>query len=151
MSKKRCIGEGKMSFFSPRDIDKAVKHLSTFGKWAEPPIERNWKFTVSNPIMVNVFEITKDLSRENPVAFIRVNSGPDENTLSVVFHTSIIKKAKFIGELPFNVDQIAPELFFVFHCKKTESEIIAWAKGIKNNTWGKHLKPSKVTVGIPKI
>lgn len=115
-------------------------------------MERNWSFTTSSPHMIAMEEITKYLTRDNPVIFFRVKTERAGKALHAFIHHTLIKKASYVNlPCPFEFTQYTSTVMFGSNLTIQESEIVKWAKEVKNKSWGDSGVTTRVDVGIPKI
>ena len=117
-----------------------------------------YEFVVQNPLMINFDEISKEISKKNPIAYITI-----QNELKfAIIHSSIIKKAEIIG-LPFpDPDHITifkhKKKYSIFRLKKIfdkyEPEfraITKWVKDVIDTDWNTAKEEKTVKVIVPNI
>jgi hypothetical protein len=138
-----------------RDFEKFFLGKGSISFAPVKALERDWEFTTSHPALIIFGEIAQDVTRENPLACIRVKTEKGIVKHYLV-HASIIRKARLmLGDtsldLPFSINIISDSVCLVENASLSEKAMINWCKAIKNKTWAGTENIAKVHVGIPKI
>jgi len=158
-----------------RDLAKMIKKSQDSVK------HRNWEFDLAHLDMICVEEMTKTLSRENPLVFVTTGShmskavitnkkemkdnpeaeevlkevkyvNPDD-TMIVFIHSSIIRKAELVNILIGDyIKSTSSTHIFMGYCPLHQMGIItALVKEIKAAKWGKNNQHKHIRVIVPKI
>lgn len=112
---------------------------------------RGWSFIVNGSRMINKKEITKYVSRNNPLAIVKY-----DDQAEAYVHISIINKARFLPQ----TDRFNPLKRFMYEKEDMKyitlrieeiRHLIHWCKLIKNASWGTNKENTKVEVFFPNI
>ncbi len=142
---------------------------------------RNWEFDVSHPDMIHIDEIGESVTRQDPIVVIQqfrveeyseiVERGkgknrkehyifkykniPIDDTLTVLIHRALIKKADIIGDTFLYPEELETtniiNVYKTTATKKGVEEIISWAKRIKNASYGEKVDKQFIRVVVRKI
>lgn len=114
---------------------------------------RNWSFTVKHIQGVQVEEIVKYVTRNNPLAIIKYGSHA-----AGYIHKSIIEKAKVVDiDARFNplhrIKKVSgyPHVQSIVLFSEEIQYLIEWCKTIKSAKWPPSEETIKIMVIIPKI
>jgi len=131
--------------FSLSEINKALEDIM------DDDTIRNWEFIIPHTDMINFEEITKYISRENPIGVIQFS---DKSSILFI-HKSLITKTHILGlQSPFSLidsREFADESIIAIEVDEPLSVIIKWAKGVKSAEWEEKATFEKVRIIIPKI
>jgi len=114
-------------------------------------IVRNYEFVVKTFEMVDIIEISKYITRDNPLSIIFYK---DLDFNITIIHRNIIEKAKAVALYDYFVDKsekVYRDIFFYKTPKKDNEFIIKTVKMIKRAEWPKNYRSCKVRVIFPKI
>jgi len=130
----------------PLALLKALLNKET-EKMEDTMPHRNWEFEVPHGDVICMDEVTKYVTRDNPVVILSSNS-----YIVVLVHTSIVLKAKLIDYLPWELQQTQESHIFGMTTKHMHyKDIIEWARHIKRASWGDAKCAEDVRVIVPKI
>lgn len=115
-----------------------------------------YEFIVQNPQMINFDEIAKEISRENPIAYITI-----QNEVKIVLiHFSILKKAEILEmQMPDDISKLKQEKEYgIFRLEKIFGKfepgfrtITKWVKEIIDKDWGYQKAEKTVKVTVPNL
>ncbi len=128
--------------------DEEVKQLNKEVEKMEDTVPcRNWDFKVPHIDAVCPKEVTKHVSRVNPVAIMCYT-----NSMVAFVHASIMHKAQVLEDQPWEFNRTSdPSIYAITSNRVSYHDIINWARHIKGAPWGDHKRPDEVRVIIPKI
>lgn len=142
---------------------------------------RNWDFNLAHLDLICIDEVTKTLSREDPIVIIQTGTHsvkkvitnakelkgnpeaeeitkdvkyiePDKSTIIVFIHSSIVVKAELINiTIPKWLHPTYKPSVFIGYCDLSTDAVIAWVKEVKSAKWGKAQHNKHCRVIIPKI
>jgi len=149
------IGNSKTSFDNAlKDLKDYLEKLEKKDHSMKNKVKLEYDFVIPTFDMINFLEIEREISRENPIAYININN----KKKLVMIHYFVLQKAELLNiKLPKYVSEIN-ERWNVFELDLIDDKypqkfkaITRWVKKVIDAEWNDMKDECKVTVTIPNL
>lgn len=126
---------------------------ASVGKTPLAEYTKDYTFRASDIQAVDCDQIAKEVSREYPIAVVKVQGKEKRPHIEVIIHGSIIAKGRCIGILPPEHDGINENEYTDASIIETTNPRawIKWAKEVRAADWSDKHESVRVEVQIPNI